>query len=140
MWSLREARVWAVRSTVATRRGALFPPNPGDESPGYGRKPLTRQRELPPSAQAEQGRTAGSGEYSGRRDFQSFADAFGEKVADLGVPRDGLDEAIGRVDPDGMPPAFPFQPTAVFLQMTDKVAAFHECVPFRVRRVFQQKK
>ena len=39
-------RVW--------ERGA----NPGDESPVYGRKPLTRQRELPPSAQAGQRRAA----------------------------------------------------------------------------------
>ena len=58
MWSLREAWVWAVGSAVATRRDALFSSNPGDESPGYGRKPLTRQRELPPSAQAEQRRAA----------------------------------------------------------------------------------
>jgi len=62
-------------STVAPRRGALLPPNPGDESPGYGRKPLTRQRELPPSAQAEQRRAAeqqhvlaGSGVVRGKKE------------------------------------------------------------------------
>lgn len=62
---------------------------------------------------------------SGERDFQSFADAFGEKIADLGVTRDGLDEAVGGIEPDGMPPSFAFQDAALFLQMADEVAALH---------------
>ena len=38
---------------------------------------------------------------------------------------DGLDEAAGRVDPDGMSPAFALQHAAVLLEMADEVAAFH---------------
>ena len=62
---------------------------------------------------------------SGKQDFQSFADAFGEEIADFGMAWDGLDEAVGRIDPDGMPPTFAFQHAALLLQVANEVAAFH---------------
>ena len=63
--------------------------------------------------------------FSGERDFESFADAFRQETADFGVARDRLDEAVGRIDPDRMPPAFAFQHAALLLQVADEVAAFH---------------
>lgn len=57
--------------------------------------------------------------------FQSLADTFGEKSADFRMAWDGLDEAVGGIDPDGMPPAFALQHAAMLLQMTDEFAAFH---------------
>lgn len=62
---------------------------------------------------------------SRKLNFQSLADAFGEEIADLGVTRDGLDEAVGGIEPDGMTPSFALQHAALFLQMADEVAAFH---------------
>lgn len=60
-----------------------------------------------------------------RGNFQSLADTFGEKIANFCMERDGLNEAVGGIDPDGMPPAFALQHATLLLQVADEFAAFH---------------
>ena len=50
-----------------------------------------------------------------KRDLEPSTNSLGEKIADFRVTRDGLDEAIGGIDPDRMPPAFAFQHAALLL-------------------------